>query len=118
MNHSEMLPRYDAVWYGNADILAQIADELRNNPHGCMAVNLLAWYNAVYTALSESADCSYQVKINTKLCSTKTPTSVTDSVDIVSAYVLPMDGRTARVVIQVMTRELLRRNTQLLGGGR
>lgn len=56
------------VYYGESDFLAQIAYELANCPDSCFTVNVEAWYNALYSALSTDGSCSYQVRINEELC--------------------------------------------------
>jgi len=56
------------TYYGEADILGQLSYELINNPNSCLSRNLVAWYNALYSADSNNVDCSYQVEVNTSLC--------------------------------------------------
>jgi hypothetical protein len=56
------------TYYGEADILGQLSYELINHPNSCLSKNLVGWYNALYSANSNNADCSYQVEINKSLC--------------------------------------------------
>lgn len=68
----------------NSDLLRLIEDELRRYPNSCFSKNVMAWYNALYRALSYSGDCTYQVQINQSLCDPQFPTSASDIIaDIV-----------------------------------
>lgn len=96
----------EIVYYGHADLLAQIGHELAANPDSCFSKNVLAWYNATYVAQSvEFTDCSYQVE-------QESPSTLTDVIDIISAFVQGKGRRLARASIKIICRESQRLLTE------
>lgn len=49
-------------YFGHSDLLAQVAYELQHNADSCFGKNLIAWYNALYSADSNDKSCSYQIE--------------------------------------------------------
>lgn len=114
-NNFEFVPEDYPTYYGNSDILAQIADELRNNPSSCFAENVRAWYNAEYSALSGVQECEYQIRINQELCEESGNPNVETIEDIVDAIGSFSQGKSRRVVraaIRIACREARRRNIE------
>lgn len=111
----ELTPQDYPSYYGNSDILAQIADELRNRPDSCFAKNVRAWYNAEYSALADLEGCEYQVEINQELCEVEeNPTAETleDVIDIFVGFIENNPRRVARASIGIICREVRRRNIE------
>ena len=113
-NFFKLIPRSDLSYYGKSDLLAQISDELRNNPDSCFAQNVIAWYNAEYSALGEVEACEYQVAINEKLCpdddDNPVPETLTDVIDIIGGFVEGKPRRVGRAAIRIICREATRNN--------
>lgn len=110
----ELKPQDYPTYYGASDILCQITDELRNRPDSCFSQNLIAWYNAEYSALSDLEGCEYQVAINQNLCEDSedgTPETVEDVIDVVFGFLEGKPRRVARAIIGIVCREIRRRNT-------
>lgn len=106
-------PREDIQYYGKSDLLAQIADELRNCPDSCFSLNVIAWYNAEYSALSGVEGCSYQVAIDEEKCpdsEDSTPETIEDVIDIVTGFLEGKPRRVARALIGIICRQLRRNN--------
>lgn len=93
------------VYYGNSDLIGQIADELIRNPDSCFALNVLAWYDALYSATPPEQSCSYQVLIDQDKCETQQPSTVEDLVDILVSFTQGKSVRVARVALRVACRE-------------
>jgi hypothetical protein len=100
------------VYYGNSDLLAQIAEEITCNPTSCLSKNLLAWYDMAYANQFEFNDCKYQVEINQELCETKPPATLTDVIELISAFMSNKPRRIARAALRIICREALRRITE------
>lgn len=96
------------LYYGHADLLAQIGHELASRPDSCFSKNVLAWYNATYVAESlDFSDCSYQVE-------QQAPSTLEDVIDVISSFVQGKNRRLARAAIRIICREsqrLLTENT-------
>lgn len=111
----ELLPDESPTYYGRSDLLCQIADELRNRPDSCFAKNVVAWYNAEYSALSDLVACEYQVEINEALCpenENTTPETIEDIVDLIGAFTEGKTRRVAQAAIRIACREALRQNIE------
>lgn len=89
-------------YYGDSDLLAQIASELQCNPNSCFAKNVVAWYNALYSAPESFDDCRYQIE-------TQKPSNLEDAIDLLQALVAGQNKRVAVVSIRVICREVQRR---------
>lgn len=100
----------DIEYYGNSDLIAQIADELQNRPDSCFAENCLAWYNSLYSELSESVDCKYQEQIDGSQCedSDNEPETLTDVIDVLTGFVQGNGIRVARATLRIICREAQR----------
>ena len=111
----ELEPQETVNYWGKSDLLAQIADELRNCPDSCFAQNVIAWYNAEYSALSSITDCSYQVRINEELCpecpDAEPPSTIEDVVDILVGFTQGRPRRVGRALLRIACREALRQQT-------
>lgn len=116
----ELKPQDYPTYYGKSDILAQIADELRNRPNSCFARNVIAWYNAEYSALSDLEGCEYQVEINQELCEEDeglVPDNIEDIVDLIGAFTQGKSRKVAQVAIRIACREARRRNIERTSQG-
>lgn len=68
MDFQLRVPKEDLEFYGQSDLLAQIADELRNNPESCFSLNVLSWYNSAYAQSTDFSSCIYQVDVDKQKC--------------------------------------------------
>lgn len=112
-NSFNLIAKQDLVYYGSSDLLAQICDELRNNPESCFARNVMAWYNEAYASLSDNSSCSYQVETDESLCNPNLiskPESIEELVNIMIDFVNGNSANLRRVIIGVACREARRRN--------
>lgn len=80
-------------------------------------MNLMAWYNAVYTALSYAGDCSYQVSINEDLCMRQFPTDAEQVVDDITFLLLGVNRRDGMRIINYINRTSVRNLTQNTASG-
>jgi hypothetical protein len=62
-------PESAMQYLGQSDLIAQVIYELKNKPNSCMAINLLSWYNALYSASPNDTSCLYQVQTKPVLIS-------------------------------------------------
>lgn len=104
-------PNPEVQYWGNSDLLAQIAYEIRNYPDRCFSKNVLAWYDSAYALSSDDVtDCSYQIEINTSLCPKEPPPSTLEEViEILIDYSQGRNRRTAIAVLRIIFRETQRR---------
>jgi hypothetical protein len=100
------------VFRGDSELLAQITHELTNCPDSCFSQNILAWYNSLYSELSDFTDCRHQVEINQDLCECELGDTTEDAIDALVAIVEGKPRRVARVLIKVACREALRQVVQ------
>lgn len=49
-------------YFGHSDLIAQVAYELQYSPDSCFGKNLVAWYNALYSADPNDKSCVYQIE--------------------------------------------------------
>jgi hypothetical protein len=68
MDFQLQVPKEDLVFYGKSDLIAQITDELRNNPESCFSLNVISWYNSAYAQPSDFSSCIYQVDVDKQKC--------------------------------------------------
>lgn len=100
------------VYYGNSDLLAQIAEEITCNPSSCLSKNILAWYDMAYASQLDINNCSYQVEINQNLCEIQPPSTLTNVIDLISAFLSNKPRRVARAALRIICREALRKITE------
>lgn len=99
------------VYYGSSDLLAQIADTLQRCPDSCFAKNTLAYYNSLYSELSDPIDCSYQVEINQELCPKAVIESFDEGLGLLLDFVEGLPRRTANRVLRTLLNEAIRQVT-------
>ena len=101
-------------YWGNSDLLAQVAYEIRNYPDRCFSKNVLAWYDSAYALPSgDVTDCSYQVEINTSLCPKEPPPSTLEEVvQILVDYSQGKNRRIAISALKIIFREARRQITE------
>jgi len=92
------------VYYGNSDLLGQIALELANRPNSCLSKNLVSWYNSLYNELSEFSDCRYQIEINEELCPDLSDSTIEEVFDLLITFSL--DDAASFVVAYVVNKAL------------
>lgn len=102
----------NVVYYGDSDLLGQIASELALNPQSCFAQNVLAWYNSLYSEVPPLDSCDYQVRINQDLCECDPGDTVEDAVSALLAIVEGRTRRAATLIIRIACREALRGVTE------
>jgi hypothetical protein len=94
------------LYYGHADLLAQIGHELASSPDSCFSKNVISWYNALYSAGDTNfVDCSYQIE-------QQSPSSLEDVIDVISSFVQGKNRRLARASIRIICRESQRLLTE------
>lgn len=108
-NYPELECTGNIVYYGNSDLLGQIADELNRHPDSCFSKNVKAWYDAEYSASEENLSCSYQVEINQDLCQGEPGDTLEDGIDALLAIVRGQPRRLARASVRIICREANRR---------
>jgi hypothetical protein len=111
-------PDPNLEFWGNSDLLAQIADELRNHPDTCFSRNVIAWYTSAYAPLiDELTDCSYQIDINQSLCPVpQPPSSLEDVIKILLDYSQGKNRRIALSALRIIFRETTRLITEQKAG--
>lgn len=93
----------DLTFYGKSELLAQLAQELECNPDSCLTRNVNAWYNSLYSELSDFSDCRYQVEINQELCEkVDTPDKL---LELLRAFVL---GNVEEVILEWLIDEIVK----------
>lgn len=98
-------------YYGNSDLLAQIANELQVAPESCFSKNVLSWYNETYVSSNEFEDCRHQIEIRADLCEQEPPSTIEELVNIIVGFVSGNNRRIANAVIRIVCREALRQVT-------
>lgn len=93
------------------DFVRLIKDELIRYPDSCLATNLNAWYNALYSASFYDRTCAYQVQINENLCPTSEPETIGDAVGLLVALVQGDTRAVARQTLRVICRQAQRQTT-------
>lgn len=103
-------PDPNLEYWGNSDLLAQIAYELRNAPTTCFSQNIFAWYNNAYALPdSETNSCSYQIAINESLCpNPESPSTIADIIKVVVNFSQGKNRRIALVALRIIFREAQR----------
>lgn len=101
------------VYYGDSDFLAQMADTVTRYPESCLALNLKAYYNSLYSELSEVTDCSYQVEINEDLCPDPEFDNESVIIDTLLDFAEGLPRRTANRLINRISRKVKRELAKL-----
>lgn len=87
------------IYYGNSDFLAQICDHVTRYPDSCLAKNLIAFYNSLYSELFNQVDCSYQVQINENLCQRSGSSSEAEILNSINMLTAGMERQQAEQLI-------------------
>lgn len=96
------------LYYGHADLLAQIGHELASRPDSCFSKNVLSWYNALYSAQNTNFDdCRYQTDV-------EPPSSLEDVIEVIELFNAGKSRQIALVAIRLICRESQRRLTTQL----
>lgn len=91
------------LYYGHADLLAQIGHELATRPDSCFSKNVISWYNALYSASNTNFDdCRYQTDV-------EPPSTLEDVIDAIELFNTGKSRQIALVAIRLICREAQRR---------
>lgn len=115
MRNFEIDEQQGVVYYGNSDFLAQIADHIQRYPDSCLTINILAFYNSLYSELSDPTSCEYQVQINEELCPDPEFDNEGIIIDTLLDFLEGLPRRAARRAINRITRKVRRELIRRLG---
>lgn len=100
------------IYYGNSDFLAQICDHVTRYPDSCLAKNLIAFYNSLYSELFNQIDCSYQVQINQNLCPRSASSSEAEIINSINMLIAGIERQQAEQLIDRIYYAANRKNIE------